>query len=250
MKDNWITFPCNVDKSPKVESWGNMTKSVKLKDGDDSYGVLTGRLSGICVIDIDVREDGIQNWMKLTDIPLGEIEKLGTMVVKTGGGGYHVYFKFNRLWMNHWGSPNNIVRGVDIRTDGGYVIGPGSLHKSGKTYDIVDPSKEITTMPVSIRFRINDLICARMLDQMMSGTSVSPTHSLHMGKFQIRVSLYARYTMLVPLLDACSVRRHGDIYAIYEEVYQNNKLAINYMKRVKESYSSMEIEFQNNNDQN
>src|SRR5262249_51671692 len=56
-----------------------------------------------------------------------------TVSVRTGGGGRHFYFK-------HPGKPitNCVGRlgpGLDIRGDGGYVVGPPSIHASGKPYE-------------------------------------------------------------------------------------------------------------------
>jgi hypothetical protein len=55
-----------------------------------------------------------------------------TLRVRTGGGGLHFYFK------HPGGSIKNkagLLPGVDVRGDGGYVVAPRSLHKSGRRYE-------------------------------------------------------------------------------------------------------------------
>lgn len=47
----------------------------------------------------------------------------------TGGGGYHFYFKSSEV-----GNKVKFAPGLDIRSEGGYVIAPPSLHASGKRY--------------------------------------------------------------------------------------------------------------------
>jgi putative DNA primase/helicase len=87
-----------------------------------NIGIVTGRISKIVVLDLD------------NDEAIAEAKRLGlphTPTVRTGRG-RHVYFR-------HPGSfdvPNaaGIFPGADIRGDGGYVVGPGSVHENGKIY--------------------------------------------------------------------------------------------------------------------
>lgn len=65
------------------------------------------------------------------------LEKLfasNTFTVRTGSGGYHFYYFSdtnlgNRIKIQGYG--------IDSRGEGGFVVGPGSRHKSGNTYDIL-----------------------------------------------------------------------------------------------------------------
>ncbi len=51
--------------------------------------------------------------------------------VRTGGGGLHLYFSHPG---NSIKSRVGLLRGLDIRGDGGYIVGVGSSHISGNTY--------------------------------------------------------------------------------------------------------------------
>jgi putative DNA primase/helicase len=95
-----------------------------------NIGIATGKTSGILVLDIDVKTNGFESLARLS-------EKYGpsitdTLTADTGGGGLHLIYK----------SPEQAVKtvagqlapGIDTRSCGGYVVGPPSIHMSGKTY--------------------------------------------------------------------------------------------------------------------
>lgn len=93
-----------------------------------NVGIVTGSVSGIIVIDIDIKhggDDSLAIWEK----EHGPLPR--TMEVITGGGGRHLYFK------HHGGVVHNrvgIVPGIDLRGDGGCAVAPPSIHPSGKPY--------------------------------------------------------------------------------------------------------------------
>jgi putative DNA primase/helicase len=94
---------------------------------DANYGVRTGGRSNIFVLDID----GSAGNQSLR----GLIEKNGklprTVIVETGNG-RHRYFRGDGREIRN--SAGKLGEGLDIRGDGGYVVGPGSFHESGKIY--------------------------------------------------------------------------------------------------------------------
>ena len=91
-------------------------------------GIVTGAISGLIVVDIDVRHGG--------DVALEQLEREHerlpvTVECRTGGGGRHLYFAHpGGLIRNKVG----LAPGVDVRGDGGYVVAPPSLHASGVRY--------------------------------------------------------------------------------------------------------------------
>ena len=58
-----------------------------------------------------------------------------TVTVKTGRG-RHLYFRCDGAQVGN--SANRVAKGIDIRGEGGYVVGPGSVHGSGMVYRFVD----------------------------------------------------------------------------------------------------------------
>ncbi|MCO4276716.1 bifunctional DNA primase/polymerase [Pseudarthrobacter sp. HLT3-5] len=90
-----------------------------------NVGIAAG-LSGLLCPDLDVKngEDGPGEYAKLVaglDLP-------DPVVVTTASGGFHYYYR------GHAGSTAGIRPGVDVRSDGGYVVAPGSV-VNGKRYE-------------------------------------------------------------------------------------------------------------------
>lgn len=98
---------------------------------DLNVGILCGAKSGIVVLDIDAREGGVERW----NIAAASHEPVSTFTVKTGGGGLHMYFKYSAQTSALKNAANCLGKGWDIRTDGGQVVGPFSIHpETGKVY--------------------------------------------------------------------------------------------------------------------
>lgn len=98
----------------------------------DQYGIL---IDSHLVVDIDPRNGGDASYKRLCDdLDLDLMSEAGHYV-KTGGGGHHIFFK------NPDGFPLlsklDKYPGIDFKTNG-FVVGAGSMHKSGKRYKIVD----------------------------------------------------------------------------------------------------------------
>lgn len=101
---------------------------------DGNLGVVTG--CGIVVLDVDADRDGHDSLYELEERhgPLTP-----TLTVLTGGGGMHYYYYID---VPAGCSVDKLGRGLDVRGDGGYVVGPGSTHVSGVEYtvDVGQPS--------------------------------------------------------------------------------------------------------------
>ena len=102
----------------KIRTWKWQTANI---------GIATGRESGLLVINVDPRNHGLDSIKELQ----GKLGKLPPGPrVQTGGGGWHVYLRH----------PPGPVRktsgmpGIDIKTDGGFVVAPPSAHISGDAY--------------------------------------------------------------------------------------------------------------------
>ncbi len=104
----------------EVEAWWK-------KDSWASVGIPTGEVSGLIVLDVDPRNGGQASLAKLVE-EHGELPK--TVTCRTGGGGVHYYFR-------HPGGHLPKAKpwqGVDVQSDGGYVVAPLSVHIRGETY--------------------------------------------------------------------------------------------------------------------
>jgi len=96
---------------------------------DANLAVRTGVDSGLLILDIDPDRGGEATIAGL-EAEQGELSP--TWAVETGGDGLH-------LWFAHpgWPVPCSVGKlgpGLDIRGDGGYIVAPPSLHRSGERY--------------------------------------------------------------------------------------------------------------------
>lgn len=106
-----------------IKQWWNMWP-------DANIGMPTGKTSGIIVVDAD-------DLSTLTDKSLPYTAK-----VKTGRG-YHFYYKCPEDGMRTM----KLEPGLDLRADGAYVLGPGSKHISGTTYNLENEEAGINEAP-------------------------------------------------------------------------------------------------------
>lgn len=100
----WKRYQTERPSRDEVERWF---------EKDVNIGIVTGKTSGIVVLDIDRTSVDV-------DVDPG-------CVVKTGRG-IHIYCKYNSC------VKSSIVSGVEIKSDGTYVVAPPSLHPSGSLY--------------------------------------------------------------------------------------------------------------------
>jgi Bifunctional DNA primase/polymerase, N-terminal len=103
--------------------------------------IRTGTASGLCVVDIDPRNDGRLDTDLMTP----------TATVATGGGGWHLYYR-------HPGGPTVPAlpgrAGVDIKGEGGYVAAPPSVHPgTGQSYRWAG-RRAVVEMPPALRSAI------------------------------------------------------------------------------------------------
>jgi hypothetical protein len=97
-----------------------------------NVGIATGAASGLLVIDVDVKNPSI-DWRR----SLHELDLPVTYTVRTPSGGQHLYFslpEFRDGATPNIGSSVQVLPGIDIRCNGGYVVAPGCV-VGGRRYD-------------------------------------------------------------------------------------------------------------------
>lgn len=116
----WTEYQHRLPTKREVKLW--------FKGTGWNIGTVTGQISGIAVVDVD-GETGLASVQALNP----SLEP--TLTARTGGGGYHYYYSISGP------TPSRVraMDGVDIRGDGGYVVLPPSLHRSGNNYTWLDP---------------------------------------------------------------------------------------------------------------
>ena len=131
---NWDEFQGRKPTEAEAQEWRDRWP-------DANYGIVTGAISGIVVLDIDDM-DAAREWIEAN----GGL--LRTPCVRTAKG-EHYYFKHpGRETKN--GTRISLM--CDFRGDGGYVIAPGSVHDTGVLYEwIVSPEEaEYAPLPAWI----------------------------------------------------------------------------------------------------
>jgi predicted P-loop ATPase len=87
--------------------------------------IATGQRSGLFAVDCDNQEAA--DWF--------EVHYIHGTKVQTGRG-WHYYFLAPRFPVRN--SRSELHPHIDIRGDGGYVVGPGAVHDSGREYELTD----------------------------------------------------------------------------------------------------------------
>lgn len=92
-----------------------------------NFGIVTGLASELVVLDVD----GPKGQASLETLTAEHGPLPHTVTVKTTNG-YHYFFFHNGEPIRN--SASGLGVGLDIRGEGGYVVGPGSVHPSGSVY--------------------------------------------------------------------------------------------------------------------
>lgn len=102
-----------------------------------NIAIATGQVAHLVVVDIDPRNGGLEAWQEFEDA-YPDVD-FKTHRITTGGGGFHYYY-----WTDvPTPTMPNLLRGVDLKADGGYVLAPPSTHISGGIYATVQPAPAV-----------------------------------------------------------------------------------------------------------
>lgn len=115
-----------------IEEWFNKWPA-------SNIGIATGAASGFWVLDIDRHgTDGFEALEQLTD----HFSKLpNTVEAITGGDGSHFLFKYQ----DGIGNKTDLLPGIDVRGQGGFIVAAPSNHQSGNSY-----TWELSSHPLEI----------------------------------------------------------------------------------------------------
>ncbi len=113
-------------------------------DWDDAaVGLPTGEKTGFFALDIDNKPGGANGFDWLTEMEAEHGPLPDTARVTSPNGGMHVYFKYVVGTRNR----GALGAGVDIRSEGGYVIAADSVMADGRSYRWVGDTREIADAP-------------------------------------------------------------------------------------------------------
>jgi putative DNA primase/helicase len=100
--------------------------------------------NGLLVIDVDPRHGGYESLIKLEEAADDILPH--TWCVITGSNGRHIYMLLPN-GANISNSAGKLGRDLDIRTTGGYVVAPPSIHISGKAYSWLESPEDAPLAP-------------------------------------------------------------------------------------------------------
>ena len=154
----WEKYQQKPATAKVVESWGQKWPKANI-------GIVTGRVSGILVVDIDSTE-GKGNYLAR----FGEIHN--TISQKTGKeDGLHLFFKHPGFICSNRAA---LLHDIDIRCDGGYIVAPPSVHPSGNRYSWnIDPVEYGLTDLMDCP---NDLLALLKDETVSHGTGLSKNY--------------------------------------------------------------------------
>jgi putative DNA primase/helicase len=106
----------------KIQRWWEIWE-------DANIAIAPGKEAGFFVLDVDPRNGGDET-LAFLERKHGRLSD--TLIVDTGGDGLHLLFKYPDFSVKN--STGKLGPGLDIKSDGGSIVVPPSLHMSGKRY--------------------------------------------------------------------------------------------------------------------
>lgn len=144
VEHGWSILPLH-GKRPALPSWREYQSQIASVDQLQDWfcdptrnvGIVTGRVSGLVVVDCDTTSDASFWRSQFPKTP---------MVVRTGGGGSHFYYRYplSQDISNRAGLLN---RRIDLRAEGGYVVAPPSRHPLGDYYRWEEEGISLNAIP-------------------------------------------------------------------------------------------------------
>jgi len=123
---NYVNGKKIIKPMPK---WKTITTDVT--SDRDNIAIRTGKINNIICIDLDKPKDGELDGIRYFEDNVGKIEELNTLVTKTIGGGYHIYYKYTNKLKSTVKLVNvGITISIDSRNDDAIAF-------EGKSYDLV-----------------------------------------------------------------------------------------------------------------
>lgn len=127
----WSDYSTRLPTEQEVRDWWEEYPTANV-------GIVTGAVSGVVVVDIDVGRGGEPR-------PVYD-EAPTDLISKTGSGGWHLFYR-------HPGGriPNSVTEeGIDVRGDGGFVVAPPSVHPNGTDYVWAKSGEPGEALPAAI----------------------------------------------------------------------------------------------------
>ena len=232
LKRGFSVIPVGKDKKPML-SWEQYQKQRPTEDeiaqwclekNPAGVAIITGAISGIVVLDVEV--DGDTSGL---DIPT-------TPTAKTGGGGRHYFFKHpehpvkNRVRIDG--------RKMDLRGDGGYVVAPPSRSVKGQYEWLVGLDTPFAEMPVWLEEKkdtkkpmlVGGIPVETDWSSRMRGVAEGGRHDAAVriaGKLLAHIPRKDREGIVLPLLEAWNEQNippldSDELYQIFDDISERH----------------------------
>ena len=236
--EGFQVFPLQANSKSKqvVKSWKEeaTTDSETIhnwfSNTDYNVGVRTG--NGLVVIDIDNKSDvnGCENIKPyLKKFPM-------TKIVKTPNNGWHLYYRVDREIACRVG----IIEGVDIRSEGGYIVGVGS-NVNNKAY-LISRDEPIA--------QANEAVYHFMKMKTESKVDLKAEDIINQGKrndYLFRIGCYLQQKGISDGAIACCIEKENELRCVppleEKEVHQILKSALQYNKGLLEINNKKQLLF-------
>lgn len=120
----WKEFQKRRATKEEIESWW-------LRWPSSNVGIVTGAISNLNVIDLDRYKNGYNEEIELKYFP----ESFATPTALTPRGGSHLYTIANDRILS---GKADVFPGIDIRSEGNFIVAPPSKNGAGKPYQWVE----------------------------------------------------------------------------------------------------------------
>ena len=173
-------YPVSRKKHPLIKGWNHGMAS---KDPDQlsawwnqwrnaNVGIACGGSSGLIVIDVDVHPDrGIRGDITLNQWQQEHGSFPVTATSRTGSGGMHLYFQYPGHTMEY-ANDVGLLSGLDLRTDGGGVVAPPSIHENGVRYTWLNGLDPMTVGIAHVNDSVIELLNLARKAEIEEGTFV------------------------------------------------------------------------------
>ena len=120
----WTEYQTRKSTAEEIKAWWSRWPTANI-------GIVTGDISNLNVVDLDRYKEGYDNTIELEYFP----ETFSTPTVTTPRGGSHLWMRAEGLTLS---GKADIFPGIDLRSNGNFIVAPPSVNGNGKRYQWVD----------------------------------------------------------------------------------------------------------------
>ena len=120
----WTEYQTRKSTAEEIKAWWSRWPTANI-------GIVTGDISNLNVVDLDRYKEGYDNAIELEYFP----ETFSTPTVTTPRGGSHLWMRAEGLTLS---GKADIFPGIDLRSNGNFIVAPPSVNGNGKKYQWVE----------------------------------------------------------------------------------------------------------------